>query len=332
MADDEIPLIPTVPEALREAQQLGKLIPFVGAGVSCLAGCPDWTSFANGALRYFVSGGKFSHGQLEQIKGLNPRIKLSLALSLQEEHRLKIDFGSLLHPVPRKDNAAGCRVYASLSKIGKTFVTTNYDQWLDDELSMPIPSVTGLAAPSTEPLETPRLVFHRSEDLTAVNLNTSGTVLHLHGSMKRPEGMVITTRDYVRHYANDRWSASEGGENPVLTFLEHLFSKKTVLFIGYGLDELEILEYVILKTRDFMVAGLQPRHFILQGFFSHERELMLGMRRYFRECGIELLCFLKDHKGWDQLVDVLDEFARSIPASDLAVLQELNEMETLIDG
>ncbi len=54
MADDEIPLIPVVPAALREAAQLGTLIPFVGAGASRLAGCPNWAELADGALRCFV--------------------------------------------------------------------------------------------------------------------------------------------------------------------------------------------------------------------------------------------------------------------------------------
>jgi hypothetical protein len=51
----EIAPIPDVSEALREAAQLGKLVPFVGAGASKLAGCPDWDEFANGALRRLLT-------------------------------------------------------------------------------------------------------------------------------------------------------------------------------------------------------------------------------------------------------------------------------------
>ena len=61
--------------------------------------------------------------------------------------------------------------------------------------------------------------------------------------------MILTTQDYIRHYANDRRADGPEGENRVLTFLEFLFSEKNVLFIGYGLEELEILEYVIGKAR-----------------------------------------------------------------------------------
>ena len=94
MADDEIPLVPPVPPALREAAQLGTIVPFVGAGASLLAGCPGWVECANGALRFFVDHGILSHAQLERMHRLSPRVKLTLALSLQEEHKLKIDFRS----------------------------------------------------------------------------------------------------------------------------------------------------------------------------------------------------------------------------------------------
>lgn len=67
---DDIPPIPAIPPALREAAQLTKLIPFVWAGASKLAGCPDWNEFADAALKVFVDCGKFSYAQVDQIKSL----------------------------------------------------------------------------------------------------------------------------------------------------------------------------------------------------------------------------------------------------------------------
>ena len=130
---------------------------------------------------------------------------------------------------------------------------------------------------------------------------------YLHGSLLDSEGMVLTTQDYVRHYANDRISGDPVLENRVLTFLENLFKQKTVLFIGYGLEELEILEYVILKARRIRASDqIEAKHFLLQGFFSHEKDLMRSLKQYYlRECGIQLIPFLRDQRGWDQLLDVL---------------------------
>jgi hypothetical protein len=323
---DAIPPIPEVPPALREAAQLTKLIPFIGAGASKLAGCPDWNEFADDALRVFVEHRKFSHAQLDQVKTLSPRVKLSIALALQAEHRIEIDFRRILHRKQRNEHAIGCRLYAYLSKLGTTFVTTNYDEWLDDQI---LPATTDLGAEadgSADVAPRARTVYFKPEDLTAANLNRQNVVIHLHGSVKSPDGMILTTPHYVQHYANDRKSQ----ENIVLTFLEDLFRDKTVLFIGYGLAELEILEYLIVKTRTKDKA-LEPRHFLLQGFYSHERELMVSMRTYYRECGISLVPFLKDQGGWEQLINVLESWSKAVPISAPLVSQQLKEMESLLD-
>lgn len=139
----EISAIPPVPSGLREAAQRGTLIPFVGAGASRLGGCPGWSEFADGAPQCFVDQGKFTYSQVDQIRHLSPCLKLSLACALEEEHKIAIDFRKLLHPRDRGEEPKGRRRYASLSKLGKTFVTTNYDGWLDEELPEPVLSLSG---------------------------------------------------------------------------------------------------------------------------------------------------------------------------------------------
>lgn len=53
--------IPSIPAAVREAALRERLIPFIGAGASRLAGCPGWADFADGALRQLIDKGKFTH-------------------------------------------------------------------------------------------------------------------------------------------------------------------------------------------------------------------------------------------------------------------------------
>jgi hypothetical protein len=247
MPDQMLP-IPPVPDGLREAAQRGILIPFIGAGVSRLAGCPSWAEFADAALRWLIYDGKFTYSQLDQIRHLHPRVKLSLARTLAAERGTTIDFKALLHPKARREHEKGCRLYKSLFLLGKTFVTTNYDEWLDEQVPEPIPAATPATQLGDTPPVNPIRVVHKVDELLPGLLSEPNTVIHLHGSLRDPAGMILTTRDYVRHYANDRLSADPQRENRVLTFLDFLFREKTVLFIGYGLDELEILEYVILKA------------------------------------------------------------------------------------
>ena len=330
MSEDILP-IPPIPSGLREAAQRGTLIPFIGAGASRIAGCPSWSEFADGALRCLVEDGNFSHKQFDQIGHLNPRVKLSIALGLQKATR--INFRKLLHPSGKKDNAKGQKLFGSLCKLGKTFVTTNYDEWLDEEIGMPIVAVDAAADPSVSAGSNPRRITHKVHDLTPANLNQPNTVIHLHGSLVDPDGMILTTQHYVRHYANDRLSGNPDKENRVLTFLEHLFEQKTVLFVGYGLEELEILEWVILKARrPPRAAPHEAKHYLLQGFYSHEHDLMRSLTRYYlEECGIQLIPYLRDHKDGDQILDVLEEFARAAPASNPLYVQEFAEMKDLLN-
>lgn len=330
---EEILPIPRIPPGLREAAQRGTLIPFIGAGASRIAGCPGWSEFADGALRCLVEEGKFTHKQLAQISHLNPRVKLSIALGLEKEHATRINFRKLLHPSGQKDSAKGRKLFGSLCKLGKTFVTTNYDEWLDEEIGIPTEAVDATPDPRAPAIANQRKVIHKVHDLTPANLNQPNTVIHLHGSLLDPDGMVITTQHYVQHYANDRLSGNADKENPVLTFLTHLFQHKTVLFVGYGLEELEILEYVILKARRPPGTDQsEARHYLLQGFFSHEHELMRSLKRYYlEECGMQLIPYLRDQKDWDQLLDVLEDFARLVPASNPLVVQEFKEMGDLLN-
>ena len=225
----EILPIPAIPSGLREAATRATLIPFVGAGASRLAGCPGWSELADGALQWFVDLDRLTYAQLDQIRHLNPRLKLSLARALERKYNISIDFRKLIHPRSRREEAVGRRLYGSLSKLGKIFVTTNFDEGLDEEL---LESMLSLEPDNDSPtawVPSKRNVIHKIRDLTPAALNQTNTAIHLHGSLLNPSEMILTTSDYVKHYANDRFTGDPAQENRVLTFLEHLFAHKTVL-------------------------------------------------------------------------------------------------------
>lgn len=299
-----------------------------------LAGCPTWGQLADGALKACIAENRFSHSQMDQIRNLSPRMKLSIARAVEAEHRLKIDYDRLINPANGyQNNDVGQRVYGSLGKLSRTFVTTNYDAWLDTE----IPDVP-LSASEVQPVQdrtsTPRVRRRivQVEEFTPANLNQPDCVFHLHGSLYDPSSMVMTSRDYIRKYANDRGTDDPARENRTLTFLEALFRNKTVLFVGYGLDDLEILEYVVQKAQQQGVSDRpQARHFMLQGYFSHEYELMRSLTQYYAQCDIELIPFRRDERDWAQLTEVLATFAEAMPAATPLGLQVQMEMESLLE-
>ncbi len=307
---------------------------------SQLGGCPGWNDLADAALRFFLKLGKIDHAQFDQLSQLPARVKLSVAIGLENQFETKIDFRSILEPSDADKRAVGAKIYGHLAKLGRTFVTTNYDKWLD------LPSATAplLAEtapdPSTASPASKRSVYYLPEQFTDA-LSTPDTVLHIHGSVDSRESMILATSDYLHRYASHRLSQDGIQENSFLTFLEHLFRTKSVLFIGYSLSELEVLEYVIqkakgaearTKTTDPREPQEEPRHYLLQGFFTHEAALMRSFHDYYlRECNIGLLPYSKDQRGWAQLIDVLEYLAREIPVVGLLASQQRLEMEALLE-
>lgn len=256
-------------------------------------------------------------------------MKLSIAEAIAADAKTFIDYGRILHPRPLDKEADGRRLYKSLFALGNVFVTTNYDRWLDSRVVDATPGTAPVPSPASPLPPAMRSVYDAKDFLPS--LSAPNTVIHLHGSVADRRSMILTTHDYLERYANDRRTE----ENWALTFLEYLFGESagyTVLFIGYGLEELEILEYVIRKAkpRQELEAIAEPRHFILQGFFSHEKTLKDHMEGYYRrECGIQLMPFLRDKRDHGQLLYVLDEYARSIPASAPLPLADEQKLEDL---
>lgn len=247
---------------------------------------------------------------------------------------MPVKFAELLRPPTDHHKEFGDRIYTSLSKLASTFVTTNYDEWLDkmpSELSLKASSTANLAS---DPPNSLRNVIYKLDEFDIEKLSTPNTVLHIHGSVRDRASMVLTTVDYLERYRSHRLEGREGRENPFLTFLEILFKLKSILFVGYSLSELEVLEYVIQKARqDRPPSNEEPRHYILQGFFSHQLELKRSLERYYRdECGIGLLAFSRDTEDWRQLLYVIENLAKEISAGPLLALQERLEMEELLNG
>src|SRR5262249_15916586 len=143
----------------------------------------------------------------------------------------EVDYRDMLMSKDEADQQIGHSLYRDLTSMGRYYVTTNYDEWLEykyDEVSL------GAPKPSLPSLTRRDLVCKRDELMIAHM--EQGKVVHLHGLLTVPKSLVITTRDYLMHYRNDRGTAL----NPVTEFLFQLFQKGgwTVLFVGYGMEEM----------------------------------------------------------------------------------------------
>ena len=326
---ENIPRVPDIPEELYLAAGSKELVPFIGAGVSRLTGYPDWKDFADRTLLYFVENGKLTHAQYDQISSLSPRVKLSVAVDLEERHNLPVDFEKILQPPNSKQGKNVYKHVLKLFQFSKTFVTTNYDKELDAFSTASNLAPDGKGISKGETILPPSCIYKPNE-ITVDCLYKENSVIHIHGSVRDRKSMVLTTVDYLTRYSGHQY---DGYENPYLTFLQELFNQRTVLFVGYGLEELEILEHIIQKGIAKQQDGGQKKartHYVLQGFFSHQFEMARSLQGYFQSFGISLLTFSLDSYGWSGLVNAIKHLNKELPPGRGLTLSEKNAMANLL--
>lgn len=310
-----------VPTAIRDAAKHGELVVFVGSGVSVLCGSPNWEGFANAVIDVVGKPAKLSFLEIEQLRAISdPRRRLSIAIDLAEKARVPVDYEAILHP-ERGGKGVGLEAYRLLSALNPVFITTNYDKWFD---TAPPPVLSGAAgAPNEETAPSQRKIIVGRDQLNTDLLFNRGAVFHLHGRCTDPRSMVISLRQYISHYSDPH----------VIAFLREIFSKWTVLFVGYSLSELEILEYVIKAASPDGSTPPTIRHHILYGYRTSESAQTRFIERYFEhECNVGVIKFKIDENGWDELLNVLKEWQPQIDVRDASTIEIQTYLNRCIEG
>lgn len=287
---------PPVREELVDAAASGMLVVFVGAGISQLVGCPSWDGFATAILNQLVPE-SIDYHEKSLINAIHdPRKRLSIAKIIEEENGAEIDYKKIFEVKNPKSN-----VYKHINGYKCTFVTTNYDKFIEPTIS------------KAKPEDNWR--FYNRSDILRDKLDERGNVIHLHGCVDNPKSMVITTKDYLDHYASEE----------VQEFLRYLFKNKTVLFLGYGLEETDILEY-ILKYSD-QEKKKEKRLFILQGFFNAEISLYQKLKKYYEESfNAALIGFPKDYEEYEHQKKIIEKWAERLSFKPMATVDEAAAM------
>lgn len=276
---NEPPLIPEIPPGMLDAANKGKLVVFVGAGVSNIVGSPTWDEFANRLINDMRKRGFINYIAEKSLKSIDAKKKITICKGIYKANGTAIPFKELLEP----DHGLGTDVYKRLYSFGAIFLTTNWDKYLDDQ-----------AGPSN--------VVYREEDMLVSRLSP-GIILHIHGSIQDCDAIIVGARDYLKLY-------QQGKKVPEL--LREVFEGMTVLFIGYGLEEYEILEYLISRA-DPVNDGI--RHYMLFPACASETVLNEHLREYYRDLGIGLIPYSTSENGPEQLVNVIKDWAPQINAA-----------------
>lgn len=298
---------PDLPEEIRQAALDGNLILFVGAGISRLLGMPSWAGMARKQLEHLRENKALNYSEIEQLSALDPKKQLSIATQIADDNDIRLDLRSGLTGFSESNS-----IYKSINDIGCVCVTTNYDQLLS-------PRYNPMRDGSTTPVTVNRI--YKKQGLFTNHLDTPGTVIHLHGAVIDQKTMIVTTRQYLEHY-----------DDPVVQeFLRGLFARKTVLFIGYGLEEAEILEHIL--RHGGISAGADRKRFALQGYYQSQQPLYENLHNYYRQSfGVHVIGFVRDHKDYKQQEAIFADWGPKIVVNPPPFAADINRINEVLDG
>ena len=253
------------PDPLLDALRDGKLVIFAGAGVSmgepsCLpdfAGLADRIAAGTGQTMQDLEPVDRFLGRLQHA-GVDVHARAAGALSPREHEPTDLHRDLL-----RLSSGAGVlRV-----------VTTNFDRLFEQASKDVLDS-------SPELFRAPALPLG----------NHFNGIVHIHGAIGHPGGMVLTDRDFGRAYLTEGWARR---------FLVALFRQFTVLFVGYGHND-TVMNY-LARALPESAASLR---------FALTRESDSDLQRW-RVLGIEPIQYPQDsdddysklHEGIRRLAD-----------------------------
>lgn len=281
----EIVEIPEMPNEILDRVSNGKLVLFIGAGVSRIVGCPSWKELSIRFLDDLLDKKKINFYEYEKLKVLDARKLISICIIIYERSKIILsDIDNWFRgDIEKLKNSS---IFQDLISFKAPILTTNYDDLLDNAMLKSFKNEAN--------------IIFKKEEMLISKLFQNNTIFHLHGSVKDSKNMILTTKDYLLHYKRDLEPAE---------LLNEIFRKYTVLFVGYGLEEFEIMEFLLTRVKS---SANELRHYMLYPFFKNEKEIFNFLQCYYGDLGIQLIPYAIDQNGYNQLEIVIREWAKKI--------------------
>jgi len=303
----EIIEIPELPPQIKRAAEIGELVIFIGAGMSYELGCSDWNGLANDLIRRCENTlgedepllNNFEATQLrnmlEQSGNSKKVITICNGILSQSGHDELFleEMKKSLNDEKVASTNPKLKTYRDLFNLNGIFVTTNADRHID-QIFNPQNIITNKFTGST----------------ALVNKN----LYKIHGSISEPASLIFTVEQYFARYKDKEF----------IKFLESLFTK-TVLFVGYGLGEFELLEHMYKN-----ITLSENHYFYLGGYYTHEKRLCDFEQMYFDQMKVKLILYSKDKKGFKQLPIVIEEWVKQIQTTTNVLQNNFDEIDEVL--
>lgn len=302
--------MPPLPSTIVEAVNKERFAVFIGAGISRLTGCISWSELAHGLVEKCYSLNcangaiaKFSFRQKQQLKEETDYKKtITIIKEIFSENGYKGRFYEEVDKLLQVNmERAECpEIYNELLGIRGLFLTTNIDTHFDKLFGT-------------------NVVFH-DQDFDFEHIDQT-KLYHIHGSIQKPEGMVLTLENYF-----DRYQQSSSSTNRLHGFLSQVFEKYSILFLGYGFGEFEILGYLFTK----FAQGSGQQHFILLPFYTGEESLLKLQQYYYKTMNITVVAYRADEAGYAKLSGVVKEWVKEIKRRSIDLTRRYRQIDDFV--
>ncbi|MBK7867918.1 MAG: SIR2 family protein [Ignavibacteriales bacterium] len=141
-------------------------------------------------------------------------------------------------------------------------------------------------------------------------------MMHIHGTIKNRDSLVFDLPSYFKNY----------NDTQLKSFLASVFSDNTILFIGYGLAEFEILEFLFNQKQG---ESTQSK-FLLNGYYSSDSDYYELEQSYYESMRITVIPFCFDERGYDQLGEVVKRWVSILHRVTTSLAVSVREIDEAI--
>lgn len=276
-------------EDILSAAEHKNLVFFLGAGVSRLMGLPGWEEFSAQLIEKAFPDYSVHTPLLKEISNSKERITIAFKEfeRLGRKEEFYVCFGEAMKP--KREFKAKKNIYRILNRFSALFLTTNADNLFEE--------ILGTA------------VCHEScylDGQTKEFLGKTNHLFYLHGHYTEhidinKNNLVFTADKYVERYNQIEFQE----------FLRSIFNdeNKVIVFIGYGLSEFELIDYIVTKVG--YGHNQKRRVFVMLGFCSNEDIIYQAKKSYFDSLNIDVIPYDMDKDGYASLIDVLEGYSKA---------------------
>jgi hypothetical protein len=308
--DRPIKKLPELPKEIIEANMKKELAIFIGAGISRFLGCTSWSKLAENLTQKCKDEGLINYLEQKMLSKEHD-IKKTITIcnhilnndeSFMEEMQKSLNddiaqkyIDSKLVEKKKKKYQEHLEIYRDLFRLNGIFITTNADRHID------------------QVFEEQNIIY---ENFLAAKIDDKH-LYKIHGSIINKESLIFTVDGYIEAYTKENFSA----------FLQKIFTKYTVLFVGYSLSEFELLDYLFKSTRKN-----NKKHFFLKNYFNHETKICEFDQMYFDKIGIKLIPYNIDENGHEQLKEIIKSWVEQIKTETMTLQNNFDDIDVALEN